>query len=238
VAVLTSQHWTLLYRWWLTAIGSLLVLNSTFASTAPAGVITDLEKYFTFSQEAGVMTITVYVCGYMVGPLFWGPLSESYGRRPIFIISFFAYTCWQVGCALSKNTGSILVFRFLSGCFAAAPLTNSGALLADIWDLDHRGQAMSMFALAPFAGPSVGPIVAGFIDVTGTSWRWVFWILAIFAGVCLGIIVFCVPETYAPTILMHRAQRMRKETGEERWYAPCELRFASESGCYSTDVSQ
>ena len=104
----------------------------------------------------------------MPGPLLWGPLSESYGRRPIFIISFIVYTGFQVGCALSKNTASILIFRFLGGCFAAAPLTNSGGVLADIWDTDHRGQAMSIFSLAPFAGPSIGPIVAGFISVSGT----------------------------------------------------------------------
>ena len=124
--------------------------------------------YFGFSQEVAILTISLFVAGYCVGPLIWGPLSEAYGRRPVFIGTFIVYTGFQVGCALSKNTASILVFRFLGGCFAAAPLTNSGALLADIWDTDHRGQAMSIFSLAPFAGPSIGPIVSGFISVSGT----------------------------------------------------------------------
>jgi MFS family permease len=83
----------------------------------------------------------------MLGPLLWGPLSEIFGRRPIFIITFIAYIGFQVGCALSKNTASILVFRFLGGTFAAAPLTNSGALIADIWDGDHRGKAMCKFLI-------------------------------------------------------------------------------------------
>jgi MFS family permease len=84
----------------------------------------------------------------MLGPLLWGPLSEIFGRRPIFIITFIAYIGFQVGCALSKNTASILVFRFLGGTFAAAPLTNSGALIADIWDGDHRGKAMCKFLIS------------------------------------------------------------------------------------------
>lgn len=130
------------------------------------------------------------------------------------------YTGFQVGCALSPNTASILIFRFLGGTFASAPLTNSGALLADIWDGDHRGQAMSIFALAPFAGPSIGPIVSGYIATAGVDWRWVFWILTIFAGFCFFVILFFVPETYAPALLMVKARKMRKETGEERWYAP------------------
>ena len=79
-----------------------------------------------------------------VGPLLWGPLSESFGRRPIFIIAFLGYIGFQVGCALSKNVASILIFRFLGGTFASCPLTNAGALLADIWDADRRGIAMAL----------------------------------------------------------------------------------------------
>jgi MFS family permease len=115
-----------------------------------------MQAYFGFSREVGILTIAVsrpndfqsftnnqlFVAGYMLGPLLWGPLSEIFGRRPIFIITFIAYIGFQVGCALSKNTASILIFRFLGGTFAAAPLTNSGALIADIWDGDHRGKAM------------------------------------------------------------------------------------------------
>ncbi|ODN83577.1 hypothetical protein L202_01692 [Cryptococcus amylolentus CBS 6039] len=227
---INPKNWSVLYRWFLTGIGSLLVLNSTFASSAPSGIVTDLMEYFTFSQEVAILTISLFVAGYCVGPLLWGPLSESYGRRPIFIIAFFCYTCFQLGCALSKNTASILIFRFLGGTFASAPLTNSGALLADIWDGKHRGTAMSWFALAPFAGPSIGPIVGGYIFVAGASWRWVFWTLTIFAGVCLFLVIAFIPETYAPKILANKAKRLRKETGDDRYWAPLEKNDTSFKG--------
>lgn len=98
---------------------------------------------------------------------------------------------------------------------------------------------MSIFSLAPFAGPAFGPIVAGYISVSGTvsnalyllemrrltwlkSWRWVFWVTTIFASVCLLVIIFAVPETYAPALLVRKARRIRKETGDERYYAPME----------------
>ncbi|RXK34710.1 polyamine transporter 1, partial [Tremella mesenterica] len=219
---INPKNWGVAYRWWLTSLAGLFVLNSTFASSSPSGIITDLEEYFHISQEVAVLTISLFVAGYCCGPLVWGPASEIYGRRPIFILSFIVYTGFQVGCALAKNPASILIFRFLGGTFASAPLTNSGGLLADIWDVDRRGSAMVWFALAPFAGPSIGPIVAGFIEVSGTNWRWVFWILTMFAGFCLVVIIFCVPETYGPTILVKKAKRLRKETGEERYYAPLE----------------
>ncbi|OCH86985.1 hypothetical protein OBBRIDRAFT_736922, partial [Obba rivulosa] len=76
------------------------------------------------------LTIALFVAGYCVGPLLWGPLSEQvcYGRRPIFIITLPMYTCFQLGCALSHNRASIIVFRLLGGMFAAAPFTNSGSV--------------------------------------------------------------------------------------------------------------
>lgn len=79
----------------------------------------------------------------------------------------------QVGNALAPNTAALLIFRFLGGFFAAAPLTNAGyvlpslstsaldrcdlrsALLGDIWGPEDRGKALSFFALGPFAGPTV-----------------------------------------------------------------------------------
>ena len=94
----------------------------------------------------------IIIAGYCVGPLAWGPLSEQYGRRPIFLISFVFYTVrtlnfptcdyfiyllgaaqiLQIACAVAPNGPAFLIFRFLGGCFAAAPLTNSGAILADM----------------------------------------------------------------------------------------------------------
>lgn len=100
--------------------------TSTFASSAPSGYLPQLKEYFGIGEEVGTLIIALFVGGYCVGPLVWAPLSETYGRRPIFIISFIGYVGFQVGAALSRNTASILIFRFLGGTFASSPLTNSG----------------------------------------------------------------------------------------------------------------
>lgn len=214
------KNWSVAFRWYITAAASLLVLNSTFASSAPSGVIEKMEAYFGFGSEVATLTVSLFVAGYTVGPLVWGPASEIWGRRPVFLIAFLCYTCFQVGCALAKNTASILVFRFLGGLFASCPLTNAGALLADIWDADRRGIAMSLFSLAPFAGPALGPIVGGFIGASNASWRWLFWVLTMFAGFCFILILATIPETYGPRLLQIKAQKLRKSTGEELWWAP------------------
>jgi MFS family permease len=130
----------------------------------------------------------------------------------------------QVGCALAPNTAAILIFRFLGGCFAASPLANSGAVMGDIWDARTRGKALALFTIAPFAGPALGPMVGGFIGVSGASWRWLYWALTMFAGLLTIVIFFTLRETYAPIILMKKAARLRKETGDERYKAPIETK--------------
>ena len=81
---------------------------------------------FHFSLEVATLTISMFVVGYCVGPLLWGPLSETYGRKIPMCIAFLLYTGFQVGCSLAPNTGAILTFRFLGGTAAAAPLVISG----------------------------------------------------------------------------------------------------------------
>ncbi|KAK0528732.1 hypothetical protein OC834_003952 [Tilletia horrida] len=218
------MNWSTWYRWYLTFVAGLLVLNSTFTSSAPSSISTITGEEFGFSREVAILTISVFVAGYCLGPLIWGPLSEWVGRKPVFIVALLFYTGFNVGCALSQNTGSIIVFRFLAGTFAAAPLTNSGGVIADIWDPATRGIALCIFSVAPFAGPALGPIVGGAIAVTGTDWRWLYWTCAIFSGVCLALVTFTVPETLHPVLLKRKAKAIRKETGDDRYVAPLELR--------------
>ncbi|KAK0464945.1 MFS general substrate transporter [Desarmillaria tabescens] len=216
------DSWSRLKKWSITILGGILVLNATFASSAPSGILPHLMEKYTFSEQVGVLVISLFVAGFCVGPILWGPLSEEFGRRPIFIVTFFVYMCFQIGMALSQNTASLLVFRFLGGVFAAGPLTNSGAIISDMWNDKDRGKALAIFVIAPFAGPSLGPIVSGFISVGGASWRWLFWVLTMFAGVCWLLILVMIPETYKPLLRVWKARRLRKETGDDRYYAPME----------------
>ena len=65
---------------------------STFASSAPSGIIGNIIQQFHMSREVAILTISLFVAGYCVGPLLWGPLSEQIGRKPVFVISFVVYT--------------------------------------------------------------------------------------------------------------------------------------------------
>lgn len=86
---------------------------------------------------------------------------------------------------------------------------------SDCWHPEQRGKAVGIYSLAPLLGPAVGPIAGGFIAET-TTWRWVFWATSIAAVLIQVIGLFFLQETYAPTLLKRRADRLRKETGNEK----------------------
>ncbi|KAG1767264.1 major facilitator superfamily domain-containing protein [Suillus occidentalis] len=134
---------------------------------------------------------------------------------PAFHSTVFIFKCFQIGCALSQNITSILIFRFLGGTFAAAPLGKFrrvfSALISDIWDAKERGTALAIFTVAPFAGPGIGPVVSGYVVLAGIS-----------AGVCWLQIVFTIPETYSPVLLAKKAKEIRKRTGDEKYHAAIE----------------
>jgi len=58
-------------------------------------------------------------------------------------------------------------------------------VVGDIWDAKTRGKAMLLFAVSPFAGPALGPVVSGWIAVGGASWRWLFWVLSMFVSLLI-----------------------------------------------------
>jgi len=159
--------------------------------------------------------------GYIVGPLFLGPLSEIYGRRPLLLITFGMFVCFTLGTALAPTWYGFLIFRFLAGVTASAPLTVVGGLYADILPSPvWRGRTMAAFSAGTTLGPALAPLISGFLGTI--SWRWPFWFQLIFAG-ATAIPVAFLPETFAPVLLMKRAARLRKETGSNKIIAPVEL---------------
>ena len=84
--------------------------------------------------------------------------------------------------------------------------------MGDCWRADQRGRAIAVYSLAPLLGPAIGPIAGGFITEK-TTWRWAFYATSIADAVIQVTGLFLLRETYPPTLLQRKAQKLRKETG-------------------------
>lgn len=166
---------------------------------------------FEIGTTIAALGVSLFVLGFAVGPLLWAPASELYGRQLVFIISYGGFTAFIAGTTGAKNITTLLILRFLAGAFGSSPLTNAGGVIADLFNASERGFAMALFALAPFLGPTIGPIAGGFL-ADSKGWRWVQGTMAIFVGVMWILGLVFVPETYGPVILRKRAAKLSSMT--------------------------
>lgn len=120
--------------------------------------------------------------------------SETLGRRSIYIVSFTLFLVFAVLCAVSVNIEMLIVMRIMTGGAAASVQAVGAGTIADIWEPAYRGRAMGIFYLGPLCGPLFAPIIGGGL-AQGLGWRACMWFLAIYGGLCLILITFCLPET-------------------------------------------
>lgn len=125
----------------------ILVINSTMGSALPSMAIPDITADFNVTiQEQFVLPISVYLIGYVFGPIIWGPLSEHFGRKNLSIVTFVFFSIFTMACALAPDWPSLLVFRFFTGAFASSPIAIVAGILADIYnDPRTRGRAFAIF---------------------------------------------------------------------------------------------
>ncbi|KAG0164474.1 hypothetical protein DFQ28_010270 [Apophysomyces sp. BC1034] len=207
------NNWSKLYRWVYTIIVAGLVVSAAFGSSVITGRLQGAVDTFGVSMEISTLQVSLIVFGFMIGPLLWSPLSEVFGRKPVYVIALGIYVLFNIPCAVAQNIETVLVSRFFSGFFASAALTLAGGTISDLFATNERGNAIAYFAAAPYAGPVLGPIVGGWISVGTENWRWIYWVNMMFAGV-MWIIITIMPETYHPVLLKKRAKRLRFETGD------------------------
>jgi multidrug resistance protein len=188
-------------------------LAVALVSSAYSGGIDQILSTFNVGTEVATLGISLFVLGFAIGPLLWAPMSELYGRQVLFFGTYAALTVFNAGAAGSQNIQTLLILRFFAGAFGSSPLTNAGGVIADMFPASQRGLAMSVFASAPFLGPTLGPIAGGFLGET-EGWRWVEGLMAIFTGTLWIVGALTIPETYSPVILRRRAAKMSKVTGK------------------------
>ncbi|GME62540.1 putative mfs multidrug protein [Neofusicoccum parvum] len=207
------MNWSSARKWTTICLLSLITLVTPLASSMFApGVPQVLRTFDSTNDILATLVVSIYILGFALGPLVIAPLSEMFGRVPLYNVSNVGFVAFTVACAAAQSLNMLIIFRFFAGCFGAACLTIGGGTIADLMPPEKRGGAMAVWATGPLLGPVIGPICGGFL-VEAMGWRWVFWLLAILAGAISVACLICFRETYAPIILARKAARLREESG-------------------------
>ncbi|KAF8305616.1 MFS general substrate transporter [Clavulina sp. PMI_390] len=198
-------------------IGSAIYTASTFL----------IMEEFNVSEVVATLGLSLFIEGYAIGPMLLSPLQElpSIGRNPPYIITLILFALLQIPTALSKNIGTLLALRFITGFLGSPALATGGASVGDIFPQHHVPYTIGLWAMGAVAGPVMGPIVGGFA-AAAKGWRWPLWELAWISGFSAVFLSFFFPETLGDTILLKRAQRLRKLTGNENLRSMSEIKQA------------
>ncbi|KAL7943388.1 major facilitator superfamily domain-containing protein [Trichoderma barbatum] len=201
------KNWSLLRRLFITFIwivGNLIVSvsSSIFSSGAKA-----ISEEFSVGSEVVTLGVSLFVVGYSVGPPFWSPLSEQFGRRYPMLAGMALFTIFCIPVALGKNLQTILIGRFLCGVTGVSAIALFGGGLVDIWNPEQRAIAMATVVGIVLGGPLLAPVMGNFVTASHLGWRWTGWLSCIMGGSCTVLVFFGLPETYAP-ILLQRRQKL------------------------------
>lgn len=129
------------------AIIFLTLLTPLASSMFAPGVPDVLREFKETSVTLAAFVVSVFLLGFAVGPLIISPLSEIYGRRPVYIVCNVGFIIFTVACAVAHSMPQLIVFRFLAGCFGVCPVTLGGASIADMIPQEKRGGAMALYAM-------------------------------------------------------------------------------------------
>ncbi len=113
-----------------------------------------MQKEFHITSEAiPTLGITTYLLGLAVGSLFLAPISETYGRRPVYAIAMFFFVVLIIPCATAKSMAEIIVVRFFGAIAGSAMIANAPGTVGDIVGDKYRALAFSIWSIGPLNGP-------------------------------------------------------------------------------------
>lgn len=166
------------------------------------------------------------------GPLVVAPMSELYGRMPVYHTTNILFVVFTAACGVSTNLNMFIGFRLLEGIAGSAAITMGAGTCADMFEAKERGRAIALWSMGPLLGPvrplklngrsnqanklhrSLAPSGGGFL-CEAKGWRWVFWVLCMAMALVIILMFLLFRETYAPVILEKKAQGLRKATGNQ-----------------------
>ncbi|MDP2375191.1 multidrug effflux MFS transporter, partial [Reyranella sp.] len=140
------------------------------------------------------LTLTTYMLGFAVGQLFYGPLSDRYGRRPVLIGGLMFFTAMTFGCSFANSIGNLIVLRVLQGLGAASGSVLGRALTRDAYTFQEMPLVMSWISLGQNIAPSLAPTIGGFLG-EWASWRATFWFVGGFGTILFLVVAVGLGET-------------------------------------------
>ncbi|KAH0015466.1 MFS general substrate transporter, partial [Aureobasidium melanogenum] len=211
------RQWTKRRKMTNVGIIALMAILSPLASSMFSPGIQQIADDLNTTKDAVIGCTTGFVIMLGIGPLVLAPLSETFGRRNVYIYCYTAFTILQIPSALAPNIATLLAVRTISGFFGAVAIANGGGTISDMFVPEERAGVFGWYLLGPLLGPTLGPLFGGII-VQRAGWRWIFWTTTIICSINTIVGYFFLHESFAPVLLNRKKASMESEEGNSGKY--------------------
>ncbi|UBX48973.1 Bcr/CflA family multidrug efflux MFS transporter [Providencia alcalifaciens] len=153
-----------------------------------------MTGYFNVDEGRIQMTLNSYIFGFAIGQLFYGPMADSLGRKPVILGGVIVFALASAACAVAESIDTFIWLRFLHGFAAAAASVVINALMRDMFTKDEFSRSMSFVVLVMTIAPLMAPIMGGEM-MRWFSWHAIFWSIAIAAVIAVVLVSLFIRET-------------------------------------------
>ena len=152
-------------------------MMGTFTASSIQSAFVDIAQDLNVSVQRTSYLTSLVIAILGGAPLFWRPLCNKYGRRPIFLVSLICSLIGNVGCAKSPSYGTMGLCRAITAFFISPAGAIGSAVVAETFFKKDRARCMGVWTLMITLGVPAAPFLFGFVALR-VGYRWIYWILA------------------------------------------------------------
>lgn len=209
-----ALNWPLKRKIWHTMGFGITTLTAQMGASILSASSEQICREFHVGTEVAVLAFSIYVLGNMVGPVFFAPMSELFGRKLGVFIPCFIGGVLMCIAANVNSIAALVVFRFLAGVFCAAPIVSSGGAMADLWAANQRAAALVLYAINIIMGATSAPVFGALLSTTGSyGWRWSQWLSGLLCMTIATINMATMSETFFPVAEQAIVRQQKLDTG-------------------------
>ncbi|MBL0372333.1 multidrug effflux MFS transporter [Rhizobium sp. KVB221] len=194
------------------ALGALSALGP-LATDMYLGALPSMASDLGGTDADMQLSVMTFFAGFTLGQLFYGPISDRTGRKPMVYVALSIFAIASLGCLFAATADQLLALRFLQGIGGSIGMVISTAVIRDLFTGHAATKLMSLVVLVLGISPILAPLVGSLILEVGT-WRVIFAVLTGFAVLCAILVSALLPETRMQELRIHS-----KPADALKWYS-------------------
>jgi DHA1 family bicyclomycin/chloramphenicol resistance-like MFS transporter len=193
-ATLVSSHFSKKYYIFLMIFLGMMSAFGPFITDMYLPALPSMVNDFHTTESLVQLTLTMGMIGLAVGQIFFGPISQKWGRKPVLLVSMLCFILGAVSCVFTTNIYIFLAFRLLQGIGGAGGVVLSRSIATDCYTGRRLATTMAIIGGINGIAPAFAPVVGGLL-ASQIGWQGIFWTLT-----GLGVILFYMTARYRETL--------------------------------------